>query len=166
MNRTPWTVDEELSRLKAEIKDKQTEPPNSEWGTPREDGPHQQIQGHHNVQVAGDLTVHAHTAADPNHPQAIPCPRCRALTYRRSDSCAHCRINLSGYRLEQANREKRRRLGTVIWVCGVPGFLCVVAGTQYFSGTVGLYGLWVGGALLAAAGLAALRIRQIAENEK
>ena len=166
MSREQWNVDEELSRLKEATRESQAKPPKLGRSTPGDDGPQQQIQGNHNVQVGGDLTVHAYTAVDPNHPQATPRPQCRALTYRRSDSCAHCHFNLSGYRLEQANREKRRRLGTVIWVWGVPGFLCVVAGTQYFSGTVGLYGLWVGGALLAAAGLAALRIRQIAGNEK
>ena len=166
MNRTPWTVDDELSRLKTEIQEHQAEGAPAGRAGPNEDRPRQQIQGHHNVQVAGDLTVQAHSRVDPRHPGAIRCPQCRHWTYRRSDSCAQCHFNLSGYRLEQANREKRRRLGTVIGVCGIPGFLCVVAGTQYFGGAVGLYGLWVGGVLLAGAGLAALRIRQIAGNEK
>ncbi|MDA8255534.1 MAG: hypothetical protein M0Z99_07860 [Betaproteobacteria bacterium] len=84
MNRTPWTVEEELSRLKAEIQEKQGEAP-PERGTSREDGPQQQIQGHHNVQVAGDLTVHARKEVNPNHPDALRCPQCQGLTYRRSD---------------------------------------------------------------------------------
>ena len=68
MNRTPWTVEEELARLKDEIKEKQTEPPGPEQSTPRDDNPGQEIRGHHNVMVGGDLTVHAPRDVDPNHP--------------------------------------------------------------------------------------------------
>ncbi|MHB8390166.1 MAG: hypothetical protein ACYDBH_11360 [Acidobacteriaceae bacterium] len=162
MNRTPWTVEEELARLKAEITEKQAEPPGPERGSPPEDDNRgQQIQGHHNVQVAGDLTVHARTAVNPNHPDALRCPQCRALTYQRSERCVECHFNLRHHRFERARKEKRRRLMHMILVCGIPGLLMVFAGTTFFAGTEMLYFLGVGGGLLVAAGLAALRLAQI-----
>ena len=160
MNRTPWTVEEELSRLKAEIQEKQGESP-PEHSDSRKDGPPQQIQGHHNVQVGGDLTVHAHKEVNPNHPEAIRCPQCRALTYQRSDRCAECQFNLREYRIERARTEKTRRLTRLILFCGIPGLLLVFTGTKFFAGTGQLYFLGVGGGLLAAAALAALRLVQL-----
>ncbi|MHB8347984.1 MAG: hypothetical protein ACYDHM_12580 [Acidiferrobacterales bacterium] len=161
MNRTPWTVEEELARLKAEIQEKQTEPPGPEHSDSREDGPPQQIQGHHNVQVAGDLTVHARKEVNPNHPDAIRCPQCQGLTYQRSDCCAECHFNLRHHRIERARKEKTRRLMHMIVLCGIPGLLMVFAGTKFFAGAEMLYFLGVGGGLLGAAALAALRLAQI-----
>ncbi|MHB8388291.1 MAG: hypothetical protein ACYDBH_01765 [Acidobacteriaceae bacterium] len=160
MNRTPWTVEEELSRLKAEIQEKQGELP-PERSTSREDGPPQHIQGHHNVQVGGDLTVHARNEVNPNHPEAIRCPQCQGLTYQRSDRCAECQFNLRAYRIDRARSEKTRRLTHLIGFCGIPGLLLVVTGTTFFAGQDVQYFLGVGGALLAAAALAALRLAQI-----
>ena len=157
MNRTPWTVDEELSRLKAEIQEKQGESP-PERSTSKEDGPPQHIQGHHNVQVGGDLTIHARSAVNPNHPEAIHCPQCQHLTYRRSDRCTECHFNLSGYRIERARKENTRRLTRLILFCGIPGLLLVFAGTAFFAGHGVPYFLGVGGSLLMAAALAALRL--------
>ena len=161
MNRTPWTVDEELSRLKEEIKENQAEPPKLERSTPRDSGLHQQIQGHHNVQMGGNLTVHARSAVDQNHPNAIHCPQCRALTYRRSEWCAERNFNLRNHRIELARKEKKRRLMNMILCCSVPGLLIVFTGTKYFDGNDVLYFLGAGGSLLAAAGLAALRRTQL-----
>ncbi len=162
MTRTPWTVEEELSRLKAEIRERQAEPPRSDRSSPpTEDGPPQRIHGHHNVQVGGDLTVHAHTAVDPDHPEAIRCPQCQGLTYRRSDRCTECQFNLRHHRIELARHAKARRLISMILCCGVSGLLVVLAGMKFFAGTGQLYFLEVGGALLAAAALAALRIAQL-----
>ena len=160
MNRTPWTVEEELSRLKAEIQEKQGESP-PERSDSREDSPQQQIQGHHNVQVGGDLTVHARSAVNPNHPEAIRCPQCQGLTYRRSDSCAECQFNLREYRIDRARTEKTRRLTHLILFCGIPGLLLVFTGTTFFAGHGVLYFLGVGGSLLMAAALAALRLVQL-----
>ena len=160
MNRTPWTVEEELSRLKAEIQEKQTESP-PERSTSKEDSPPQHIQGHHNVQVGGDLTVHARNAVNPNHPEAIRCPQCQGLTYRRSDSCAECHFNLRHHRVERARQEKRRRLLNMMLLCGIPGLLLVFTGTKFFGGTDQLYFLGVGGSLLLAPTLAALRLAQV-----
>ena len=160
MNRTPWTVDEELSRLKAEIQEKQGELP-PERSTSREDCPPQQIHGHHNVQVGGDLTIHPPTAVDPNHPQAIRCPQCQGLTYQRSDRCAECQFNLSEYRIERARTEKTRRLTHLILCCGIPGLLLLFMGTKFFAGTGQLYFLGVGGGLLVVAAMAALRLARI-----
>ena len=161
MNRTPWTVDEELSRLKEEIKENQAEPPKLERSTPRDSGLHQQIQGHHNVQVGGDLTVHAHREVNPNHPEAIRCPQCQGLTYQRSDWCAECHFNLRDFQVERARKEKTRRLTRMILLCGIPGLLIIFAGTRYFAGTEMRYFLWAGGGLLVAAALAALRRAQL-----
>ena len=160
MNRTPWTVDEELSRLKAEIQEKQGESP-PERSTSKEDSPPQHIQGHHNVQVGGDLTVHAHKEVNPNHPEAIRCPQCHGLTYQRSDRCAECQFNLREYRIERARTEKTRRLTRLILFCGIPGLLLVFTGTTFFAGHGVLYFLGVGGSLLIAAALAALRLVQL-----
>ena len=160
MNRTPWTVEEELLRLKAEIQEKQGESP-PERSTSKEDSPPQHIQGHHNVQVGGDLTVHARSAVNPNHPEAIPCPQCRALTYQRSDRCAECQFNLREYRIERARTEKTRRLTHLILFCGIPGLLLVFTGTTFFADHGVLYFLGVGGSLLMAAALAALRLVQL-----
>ena len=160
MNRTPRTVEEELSRLKAEIQEKQNESPPAR-NDAREDGPQQQIQGHHNVQVGGDLTVHARKAVNPNHPDAIRCPQCQALTYQRSDWCAECHFNLRHHRFERARTEKKRRLLNMTLLCGIPGLLILFTGTTFFVGTNQLYFLGVGGILLAAAALAALRLAQI-----
>ncbi len=161
MNRTPWTVDEELSRLKEEIREKQAEPPNPERNTPRDNGPEQHIRGHHNVQVGGDLTVHAHNTVNPDHPEAIRCPQCQGLTYQRSDRCTECHFNLREYRIERARKEKRRRLMNMILCCGVPGLLIIFTGTKFFAGHDVLYFLGVGGGLLLAAMLAARRFVQI-----
>ncbi|MHB8580528.1 MAG: hypothetical protein ACYDA4_11815 [Ignavibacteriaceae bacterium] len=161
MNRTPWTVEEELSRLKEEIREKQTEPPRPERSTPRDDNPRQHIRGHHNVQVGGDLTVHARSAVNPNHPDAIRCPQCQGLTYQRSDSCTECHFNLRNHRIERARTEKRRRLMDMMLCCGIPGLLIVFAGTKYFAGPEELYFLVVGGGLLVAVALAALRFVQL-----
>ncbi len=160
MNRTPWTVEEELARLKEEIQEKQGEAP-PERGTPRQDGPQQQIQGHHNVQVAGDLTVHARKEVNPNHPDTLRCPQCQELTYKFSDRCTECHFNLRDDRIERARTEKTRRLTHLILLCGIPGLLMVFAGTTFFAGHGVRYFLGVGGGLLAAAVLAALRLAQI-----
>ena len=160
MNRTPWTVDEELSRLKAEIQEKQNESPPARSDA-REDGPQQQIQGHHNVQVGGDLTVHARKEVNPNHPEAIRCPQCQGLTYQRSDRCAECQFNLREYRIDRARTEKTRRLTHLILFCGIPGLLLVFTGTTFFAGHGVLYFLGVGGSLLMAVALAALRLVQL-----
>ncbi len=143
MNRTPWTVEEELSRLKAEIQEKQGESPPGRIKS-REDGPQQQIQGHHNVQLGGDLTVHARKEVNPNHPEAIRCPQYRALTYRRSGWCAECHFNLRDDRIELAKKEKRRRLLNMILFCGIPGLLILFTGTTFFAGTNQLYLFGVG----------------------
>ncbi len=161
MNRTPWTVEEELARLKAEITEKQAEPPGPERRCPpQDDNPSQHIQGHHNVQVGGDFTVHARKEVNPNHPDAIRCPQCRSLTYQRSDCCTECHFNLRHHRIERARREKTRRLTRMILLCGIPGLLILFTGTTFFAGQDVLYFWGVGGALLAAAGLAALRMVQ------
>ena len=160
MNRTPWTVDEELSHLKEEIKEKQSESP-PERRRSREDGPQQQIQGHHNVQVAGDLTIRPRREINPNHPNAIRCPQCRALTYRRSGWCAECHFNLRDDRIESTKKEKRRRLMNMMWCCGIPGLFIIFAGTRYFAGPEMRLFLYVGGGLLVAAALAALRRAQV-----
>jgi len=161
MNRTPWTVEEELSRLKEEIREKQTEPPSPERSTPRDDNPRQHIQGHHNVQVGGDFTVHARKEVNPDHPEAIRCPQCQKLTYQLSDRCAECHFNLRDYHIERASKEKRRRLMNMILCCGVPGLLIFFTGTKFFAGHDVLYFLGVGGGLLSAAALAALRMAQV-----
>ncbi len=162
MNRTPWTVEEELARLKEEIKEKQTEPPGPECSSPpQDDNPSQHIQGHHNVQVGGDLTVHARNEVNPNHPEAIRCPQCQGLTYQRSERCAECQFNLRAYRIDRARKEKTRRLTHLIGFCGIPGLLLVVTGTTFFAGQDVLYFLGVGGSLLMATALAALRLVQL-----
>ena len=161
MNRTPWTVDEELSRLKAEIQEHQAEGSPAWRAGSNEDRPRQQIQGHHNVQVAGDLTVHARSAVDPNHPEAIPCPQCRALTYRRSDWCVECNFHLRNHRIERARKEKRRRLTHMMGCCGIPGLLINLRGNKVLCWSRNAVFLGVGGGLLAATGLAALRRAQI-----
>ncbi len=161
MSREQWNVDEELSRLKEAIRESQAEPPKLERSTPGDDGPQQQIQGNHNVQVGGDLTVHARTAVDPNHPEAIRCPQCQGLTYQRSEWCAERHFNLRNHRIERARQEKRRRLLNMILWCSVPGLLIVFTETKYFDGNDVLYFLRAGGGLLAAAGLAALRRTQL-----
>ena len=161
MNRTPWTVEEELARLQAEIQEKQGEAPPERGSPPQDDSHHQHIQGHHNVQVAGDLTVHARAAVNPNHPDALRCPQCRSLTYQRSERCVECNFNLHNHRIERARKEKIRRLTRMIVLCGIPGLLMVFAGTKFFAGHDVRYFLGVGGGLLAAAALAALRLAQI-----
>ena len=160
MNRTPWTVEEELLRLKAEIQEKQGESP-PERSTSKEDSPPQHIQGHHNVQVGGDLTLLAGSPVDPHHPDAIRCPQCRQLTYQRSERCTECHFNLSGYRVERARKEKTRRLTHLILFCGIPGLLLVFTGTTFFADHGVLYFLGVGGSLLMAAALAVLRLVQL-----
>ncbi|MHB8453699.1 MAG: hypothetical protein ACYDDO_03170 [Acidiferrobacterales bacterium] len=161
MSREQWNVDEELSRLKEEIKEKQGEPPNPERRESMDDSLQQHIQGNHNVQVAGDFTVHARRAVDPNHPQAIRCPQCQGLAYQRSDWCADCNFNLRDYRIERAKKEKRRRLTNMMLFCSIPRLFIIFAGTRYFAGIKALYFLGVGGSLLAVAVLAAVRIGQI-----
>ncbi len=162
MNRTPWTVEEELAHLKDEITEKQAEPPGPECGCPpQDDNPSQHIQGHHNVQVAGDLTVHARATVNPNHPDALRCPQCRSLTYQRSERCVECHFDLRHHRIERARKEKRRRLMHMIGFCGIPGLLIVFTGKTFFAGQDVLYFLGVGGGLLAAGALAALRLAQI-----
>ncbi len=162
MNRTPWTVDEELSRLKEAIKETQNEPLGpGQCLPPPDDNPSQQIRGHHNVQVGGDLTVHAPRDVDPNHPEAIRCPQCQGPTYRHADWCAECHFNLRNHRIERARTEKIRRLTRMIVLCGIPGLLIVFTGTKIFAGDDVLYFLGVGGALIAAAALAALRLAKI-----
>ena len=111
--------------------------------------------------MGGDLTVHARKEVNPNHPEAIRCPQCQGLTYQRSDRCAECQFNLREYRIERAKREKTRRLTRLILFCGIPGLLLLFTGTKFFAGTGQLYFLGVGGGLLAAAALAALRIVQL-----
>ena len=163
MPHEPWTVDQELSRLGEAIQDQQKRDPDtgSESGKTADNPPRQQIHGSRNIQVGGDLTLLGASPVDPHHPDAIRCPQCQHLTYRRSDRCTQCHFNLSGYRIERVQQEKRRRLSTVIAVCGIPGLLLLLAGTKYVAGTLGLYLLWVGGALLVAAVLAALRSVQL-----
>ncbi len=163
MPHEPWTVDQELLRLGDSIKAQQKPDPDShcESGTTADHSPRQQIHGSRNIQVGGDLTLLGGSPVDPHHPDAIRCPQCRHLTYRRSDRCTECHFNLSGYRIERARQEKRRRLSTVIAVCGIPGPLLLLVGTKYVAGTLGLYLLWVGGALVAAAALATSRGQRI-----
>ena len=162
MPHEPWTVDQELLRLGESIQAQQQQDPDTgtESGKQADHPPRQQIHGSRNIQVGGDLTLLGASPVDPHHPDALRCPQCRELTYRRSDRCTQCHFNLSGYRIERARQEKRHRLSTVMGVCGIPGLLLLLTGTKYVAGTPGLYLLWVGGALLAAAGLAALRIVQ------
>ncbi len=159
MPHEPWTVDQELSRLGESIKTQQQQDPDnsSEPGKTADNPPRQQIHGSRNIQVGGDLALLGGSPVDPHHPDAMRCAQCQGLTYRRSDRCTQCHFNLSGYRIERARQEKRHRLSTVIAVCGIPGLLLLLTGTKYVAGTVGLYLLWVGGALVAAAALATSR---------
>lgn len=160
MDREQWNVDAELSRLKEEIRENQSEPPIPEHGPPRDDGPHQQIRGHRNVQVGGNLTVHAHKVVNPNHPDAIRCPQCQELTYRRSDWCAECHFNLRRHRIDLAKIKKEHRLMRIALFFGIPGLLALFAGTKFFAGHDARYFLGAGVALLAVAALAVLGIAQ------
>ena len=163
MPHEPWTVDQELSRLGEAIQDQQKRDPDtgSESGKTADNPPRQQIHGSRNIQVGGDLTLLGTSPVDPHHPDAMRCPQCQHLTYRRSDRCTQCHFNLSGYRIERARKEKRRRLLNMILSCGIPGLLILFTGTKYFAGTEMRYFLGVGGGLLVAAALAALRIVQL-----
>ncbi len=163
MPHEPWTVDQELSRLGESIQAQQQQDShsNSESGKQADHPPRQQIHGSRNIQVGGDLTLLGASPVDPHHPDAMRCPQCRELTYRRSDRCTQCHFNLSGYRIERARQEKRRRLTHLILCCGLPGLIILFAGTTFFAGTDQPYFLGVGGSLLVAAALVALRLAQV-----
>ncbi len=163
MPHEPWTVDQELSRLGEAIQAQQKLDPDShpESGKTADNTPRQHIQGSRNIQVGGDLTLLAASPVDPHHPDAIRCPQCRQPTYRRSDWCTQCHFNLSGYRIERARNEKRRRLIHMTLYCAIPGLIILFAGTKFFAGHDVLYFLGVGGGLLVAAALAALRLAQV-----
>ena len=163
MPHEPWTVDQELSRLGASIKAQQQQDPDTgtESGKQSDHPPRQQIHGSRNIQVGGDLTLLGGSPVDPHHPDAIRCPQCQHLTYRRSDRCTQCHFNLSGYRIERARQEKRRRLTHLILFCGIPGLILLFAGTTFFASQDLRYFLWLGGGLVAAAALAALRLAQV-----
>ncbi len=87
MPHEPWMVDKELSRLGEAIQAQQQRDPDtgSESGKTADNTPRQQIHGSRNIQVGGDLTLLTASPVDPNHPDAIRCPQCQHLTYRRSD---------------------------------------------------------------------------------
>jgi hypothetical protein len=93
VSRDQWSVDDDLSRLKDEIKGSMSQHRNSDDDEPVHHGHHQQIKGNSNVQVAGNLTLNEHKTIDPNHPDAIECPQCRKLTYRLSHWCTESEVS-------------------------------------------------------------------------
>lgn len=161
MNRDKWNVDDELSRLKDEIKNSARQPKGADAGGSIYHGHHQEIKGHNNVQVAGNLTLNDRKAIDPNHPDAIMCPQCTELTYRRSHWCTECNFNLHDYWIELARKREKSRLIKIMLFCGIPGLAIIFVGTKLFTGTDILYPLGIGGTLIAAAYGASQRIDQI-----
>lgn len=162
MNPDQWNVDDELSRLKNEIKENKSQSRTTSHGEPIYHGPHQQIKGNNNVQVAGDLTFNARKAIDPRHPNAIRCPHCKDLTYRLSDWCTECNFNLHDYWIDLARKREKNQLTKIMLYCGVPGLLIMFLGTKFLTGTDALYPLSaVGVGLMAVAYLVSLRIDRI-----
>lgn len=158
MSRDQWSVDDELSRLKDDIKGSMGQQRNGDDDELIHHGHHQEIKGHNNVQVAGNLTLSERKTIDPNHPDAIKCPQCRKLTYRRSHWCTECNFNLHDYWADLASKRERSRLIKVMLYCGIPGLLIIFAGTKFLTGTDVLYPLGIGGGLVAVAYAASQRI--------
>jgi hypothetical protein len=161
VSRDQWSVDDDLSRLKDEIKGSMSQHRNSDDDEPVHHGHHQQIKGNSNVQVAGNLTLNEHKTIDPNHPDAIECPQCRKLTYRLSHWCTECNFNLHDYWADLAKKRERSRFIKVMLFCGISGLLIIFAGTMFLTGKDVLYPLGIGGGLVAMAYAASLRIDKI-----
>jgi hypothetical protein len=104
VNRDQWNVDDELSRLKDEIKNDMGQRRGARQGETTHYGPHQHIEGRGNVQVAGDLIFTTRKPIDPNHPDAIRCPKCKGMTYSFSELCYECNFNQKYYFIEQARK--------------------------------------------------------------
>jgi hypothetical protein len=164
VNRDQWNVDDELSRLKDEIKNDMGQRRGARQGETTHYGPHQHIEGRGNVQVAGDLIFTTRKPIDPNHPDAIRCPKCKGMTYSFSELCYECNFNQKYYFIEQARKWEKKRLINIMFICGALGLLIIFVGNEFFTGAESLYPLGAGGLLLAAAYFAEQRIDQISTD--
>lgn len=160
MSRDQWSVDDELSRLKDEIKGSVRQPKSAESGGPIYHGHHQHLEGDGNVQVAGDFILSNRKKIDPRSPKALLCPNCEDWTSKLCDLC-DCGFNIKAHLDEQARKREKSRLLKIMLVSGISGLVIILVGTRFLTGTDVFYPIGLGGGLVTVAYLAGQRIDQI-----
>ena len=149
-------MDEDLISLREEIKKNMTDNNNEKHPKYAQ---RQSIQGNGNYQVAGNLEINSRKKVNQNSPDAIGCPQCKELAYRRSDWCKECNFNLREYFNNLDVTRKKSSLSKVIFSCLIIGFAIIYITTHFFKESEFHIHLMVVG--LAFLGIAAIAGKEI-----